>query len=128
MGGGEMERRGAIVPKKRWPGQACDLSVFLAMADILGDGRRGNPLTRTLRCPMNCGAVEKVSVTNRVSNHDHLKHIKMRQERQLQGGNCWSFLQLIIPPTPSGYVPYAEPAFLFYLFFFAVYRMGQSFR
>lgn len=27
---------GAIVPKKRWPGQACDLSVLLAMADIWG--------------------------------------------------------------------------------------------
>lgn len=27
---------GAIVPKKRCPGQACDLSVLLAMADIWG--------------------------------------------------------------------------------------------
>lgn len=31
--GGEMEE-GPIVPKKRWQGQACDLSVFLATADI----------------------------------------------------------------------------------------------
>lgn len=64
---------------------------------------------------MNCGAVEKVSLTNRVSNHDHLKHIKIREERQRQGGELLVFSKLIIPPTPSGYMPYAEPAFFFHI-------------
>lgn len=96
-GGWGYRGEGTIVPKKRWPGQACDLSVFLATADIWGDGRRRNPLTCSLRCPMNCGAVEKVSLTNRVSNHDHLKHIKIREERQLQGGEL-----LFKTDNPSG--------------------------
>lgn len=108
---------GAIVPKKRWPGQAADLSVFLATADIWGNGRRRNPLTRSLPCPMNCRAVEKVSLTNRVSNHEHLKHIKIREERQQQGGERLVFSKLIIPPTHLLYMPYAEIAFFLLHFF-----------
>lgn len=81
-------------------------------------------------CPMNCSAVEKVSLTNRVSNHDHLKHIKIREERQLQGGELLVFSKLIIPPSPLGSMPYAEPAFFFFFFIklFLASGTGQSCR
>lgn len=128
---GGMGRRwgGVLFQRKGGQVRPVTFQFFLRRLTFGATADAGNPLACSLRCPMNCVAVEKVCLTNRVSNRDHLTHIKIREERQLQGGELLVFLKPIIPPTPSGYVPDAEPAFLLLLIlFFVVSGMGQSCR
>lgn len=52
----EKSGEGAIVPKKRCPGQARDLSVFLRRLTFGAAGDAGIHLA--IPCPMNCSVVE----------------------------------------------------------------------
>lgn len=83
-----------------WP------SKFLAMADIWSGERWRNPLIHTLSYELQPST--KVSLTNRDSNHDHLKHTEIRDRNtQTKDGNCPSFKI----DNPSIHMPYAEPAY-----------------
>lgn len=53
----EKSGEGAIVPKKRCPGQARDLSVFLRWLTFGAGGRRRNPLSHSLSYELQRGRI-----------------------------------------------------------------------